>query len=360
MIVQSIADEKLHEVHIDGLRGLAALMVLAVHLEIGKFSSSFLRSFVDAGARGVQLFFLISAYTLFRSSKLKFHRDKYPRRNFFLRRAFRILPLWWISLIIFALIDGRSFHDCLPDFFMYFGFIRYIPGTDVIPLGWSIFVEETFYLFLPVIFAVVTNFRRATAFCLVMITVCAVWIKGGRRIGIPEDVYFLSLAPPAQWPALAGGICLYFLLESPTVKFFINHKWGNRVLQGVTLVAFLAFFRSNFLVATVSVALLFVSAASTHGFMARLARWKLLRSFGVCCYSIYLFHPLVVRWSAPLFQKLFLKWSSEPISGELQFLVIFPLTAFLCLLIGQVIFKWIEYPSVQLGKKLIRKTELAV
>ncbi len=107
---QAIADPALHVPAIDGLRGIAVLMVLAVHTSqrvsnvgLEAFHFSLIGEFVNAGARGVELFFLLSAFTLFRSSKAKYSEECNPRRNFYIRRAFRILPLWWMAVTLYAL-----------------------------------------------------------------------------------------------------------------------------------------------------------------------------------------------------------------------------------------------------------------
>src|SRR2546425_10397928 len=119
--LDSIADEQLHLASIDGLRGIAVLMVLAVHtsqrvgnVAVGSFNSTTVEQFINAGARGVQLFFLLSAFTLFRSSKIKFDREMSPRRNFYIRRAFRILPLWWLITALYTLLGNGGFMASLP------------------------------------------------------------------------------------------------------------------------------------------------------------------------------------------------------------------------------------------------------
>ncbi len=64
MLKTSIAEEEGYFPYIDGLRGIAILMVVLVHTSqyvgnthTGSFSNSYLESLVNAGARGVQLFF---------------------------------------------------------------------------------------------------------------------------------------------------------------------------------------------------------------------------------------------------------------------------------------------------------------
>lgn len=355
MKLQSFADPKIHHPHIDGLRGLAALLVLAVHLEVGPFHSLLAKSFVEAGARGVQLFFLISAFTLFRSLHGANRINGQIRVAFFIRRAFRILPLWWIATLVYALWEPYSVKEAIPTVLMYFGFIRYSPRVDVIPLGWSIFVEESFYLLLPWIAPLILSLKSAFGFVLLCILISAVWIKLGRFLGIPETNAFLALAPPSQWPALAGGIWLYFFTQQKSGFPYLTKWLSGWRLEVATIAALVLFVRSNFLIATLPMALVFLSAASGKGIFSWLTRRQWLQNFGICCYSIYLFHPLVIRMTAGPFQKALQLVGASLLPGEAQFLILFPLTALISLAIGTFSYRYLEYPSVRAGKWFIEK-----
>jgi hypothetical protein len=81
--VDSIADTRYYLSFIDGLRGLAILMVLAVHTSQfvgndgkGIFLIPWIVPYLNAGARGVQLFFLLSAFTLFSSSRARWGEER--------------------------------------------------------------------------------------------------------------------------------------------------------------------------------------------------------------------------------------------------------------------------------------------
>jgi peptidoglycan/LPS O-acetylase OafA/YrhL len=61
----SLATKALALPYIDALRGYAILMVIATHVAIGApMLSGVVRALVDQGQRGVQLFFVVSAFTL--------------------------------------------------------------------------------------------------------------------------------------------------------------------------------------------------------------------------------------------------------------------------------------------------------
>jgi peptidoglycan/LPS O-acetylase OafA/YrhL len=84
---------------IDALRGYAILGVLMVHS--GGFvsaSSPFLTNFMALGKSGVQLFYIASALTLCMSWEFRKKHEAYPVRNFFIRRFFRIAPMFYVQM----------------------------------------------------------------------------------------------------------------------------------------------------------------------------------------------------------------------------------------------------------------------
>ncbi len=355
--MQSIADKQIYRPYIDGLRGLAVLSVLGVHLPTN-FHFPGLEPLVAAGARGVQLFFLLSAFTLFRSSKNKYQKEASPRRNFYIRRFFRIMPLWWISTLVYAIADGRSLANTIPSIFMYFGFIRFDPVSEAFPLGWSIFVEETFYILLPLIFVFISDIKKAFVFFVTLSVLSVVWIKTAALFGIPSTNYFISLFPIAQWPCLALGILIYFISEHPEfdAKFLKNVKL-MRWTEAAALLMVCFLYSSNFLVMTIPLALFFLLSISARTLSGKIARLGIIRQFGICCYSIYLFHIVLIRYLEPV-----RVWCLETLHltgapGEIRYLAWFPIFAAINLLFGVICFQLIERPCVDLGKKLIRSLE---
>jgi peptidoglycan/LPS O-acetylase OafA/YrhL len=104
--------EPKHYDYIDALRGYAILMVLGVHSsQYFTDLSPITKAIADQGARGVQLFFVASAMTLSMS---------WQARNdgtvaFYIRRFFRIAPMFYLCLPIFLAFNGFGPSIYAPD-----------------------------------------------------------------------------------------------------------------------------------------------------------------------------------------------------------------------------------------------------
>ncbi len=82
---------------LDGIRGIAILLVLLLHLDITEsqtvFDLSFWRQLIGYGWCGVDLFFVLSGF-LITGILVKAKGAKHYLRNFYLRRVLRIWPLY--------------------------------------------------------------------------------------------------------------------------------------------------------------------------------------------------------------------------------------------------------------------------
>jgi peptidoglycan/LPS O-acetylase OafA/YrhL len=152
--------EKIRE--IDGLRAAAILLVVAWHYLGAPDGPQSLpwRLFI-VGRSGVDLFFVLSGYLI--TSILLRNRSS-PRyfSAFYGRRAFRILPVYAVMLVIFfagrASGAGRTFFDGALPWWSYalgiqniFMSIRQSYGAIWLGATWSLAIEEQFYLLFPLI-----------------------------------------------------------------------------------------------------------------------------------------------------------------------------------------------------------------
>lgn len=134
---------------LDVARAVSILFVLAAH----KFSLP-----IELGKLGVQIFFILSGFLIGQILINDFSREASGKSllKFWKRRWYRTLPLYYLVLAfkIFTLHNPYGWKVIVYFFFLQANFI----GIDLIPVSWSLVVEEWFYIFLPL--AVILFFRR--------------------------------------------------------------------------------------------------------------------------------------------------------------------------------------------------------
>lgn len=143
---------------LDFLRGIAILGVISVHASLSFPTEgnkiNFLLSF---GMYGVQLFYLVSAITMCLMWEYRIG-DPTPVKNFYIRRFLRIAPLFWLAIPIYLSINGYEPSYWAPNGIGVTQIVLtalFLHGlwpdaiNSVVPGGWSIAVEMTFYLIFP-------------------------------------------------------------------------------------------------------------------------------------------------------------------------------------------------------------------
>lgn len=158
---------------LDGLRAVAILLVVGTHVAaatgMGLQDSVFWRMIAN-GNVGVPIFFMLSGYLLYRPwARAALNGGQVPSaRKYFKRRALRILPGYWLLLPVGLLVFNREHAG---EFGTWFEFVtlthtydpdKWWQGAGPQALGpvWSLSVEATFYLILPVLARALHRFAR--------------------------------------------------------------------------------------------------------------------------------------------------------------------------------------------------------
>ena len=154
---------------LDGIRGLAILMVVSFHtFYINPKSGIFLRvmgGINEGGWMGVPIFFVLSGFLIsypFFRQKAKNDSSWYPR-GYARRRIGKIIPPYYLSLVIFA--SYYLVRYCDPAYLrLALGFALFSPGPISSGLFfnssyWSLIVESHFYLILPLLFFLARGVR---------------------------------------------------------------------------------------------------------------------------------------------------------------------------------------------------------
>jgi peptidoglycan/LPS O-acetylase OafA/YrhL len=130
--------------YLDSIRGLAILLVLFEHLGFSRYYSVQL----PLGAIGVWIFFTLSGF-LITSILIK----KPSLKTFYIRRAIRLLPIYYLSILFIFIPFGLIPHDQL--IYILTHTINFKQASDNSWAGgyashfWSLSVEEQFYLIWP-------------------------------------------------------------------------------------------------------------------------------------------------------------------------------------------------------------------
>lgn len=151
----------------DSLRAIAALSVLVFHVAgwSGVSLQTWYGAFTSKLGHGVTLFFLISGFLLYRPHAVAVLGG--PRApstgDYALRRAFRILPAYWVALTLLALWPGLK-GVFTANWWVFYGLLqsnRLDWSMQGIGVAWSLSVEAGFYLLLPLVAVVLARAGRS-------------------------------------------------------------------------------------------------------------------------------------------------------------------------------------------------------
>jgi peptidoglycan/LPS O-acetylase OafA/YrhL len=192
---QPLLDTRRSSAAIDGLRGLAALMVVASH---GSGMGMHLLpglSLEGIGKPGVYLFFVISAFLLtaqWIDADLRRGSIRFLTR-YLLRRVLRIYPLYALVLIIGWLLAPKGLGVQLDGAAVW----RHLSLQEGRSIYWSVPVEFTYYLMIPLI-AVWIGSRlsavlRLLALAVVVALVMAYWPSAEATVGSISIWYYLPV-----------------------------------------------------------------------------------------------------------------------------------------------------------------------
>lgn len=353
---------------LDGLRAIAIVWVMLFHSWLVGGLGERWSWLGSSGWMGVDLFFVLSGYLIGSQVMAPLARgERLAFGDFYLRRAFRILPAFLVVLAVYVFVPG--FREA-PDMEPAWKFLTFTANLSIdyahnkaFSHAWSLCVEEHFYLLFPlsaVLFARGGTARRF-AWLVVAIIVGGMLLRGA--------IWQLSLAPVEHVDGVGRGFATRYVedIYYPTwnrldglvmgvalaaIRTWRPQWWarvekhnGAIALVGFAVLAWaivLCDERTDFIACVVGfpllsfgMALLVASAAFPGAWLSRLtppgAGWLAGAS-----YSLYLVHKQVfvaVNTRLP-----------ESVDGELRFVVI----AAAALLAGAVLHYSVERPGLRL------------
>lgn len=292
---------------LDGLRGLAILVVVVSHYGFGHWIP---------GGFGVTLFFFISGFLITRLLIAEWNKTgRIDLTGFYLRRLFRLYPalLFMVALAVgFALVNGCGLltGDVLSTLFYYRNYYMIYGDSPashlcrhVLDITWSLAIEEHFYLFFPLLF--IAAWRRPRLFIGIMVLVIgavAAWrlyLIGAN--GLTDlTVYRIYHQTDTRLDAIMFGCLVSVLVSQDRANHWLHRSTQPAIVIGAMVVLLATFlfrdgvFRESWrytiqgLSLSVLVPALVYNPAYKRLNLSLSSPWLVLT--GKLSYSLYLFH----------------------------------------------------------------------
>ncbi|MBG8554646.1 acyltransferase family protein [Hymenobacter guriensis] len=303
-------------IHLPGLNGIRAIACIAVVLShtshaLGDFGINttnlgFLTSGITLAGYGVTMFFCLSGFLItFLLLHEKSTTGTIEIKQFYIRRALRIWPLYYSFLLLGSLymyitngfIDNAN---QLPFYIFLSANIPVITGHAILLFAhyWSLGVEEQFYLFWPWLGKLKINQLFIASIVIIVIALMA---KLALRLTIKnfdENIFYISLHI-TRFHCMAMG-------AAASIMYYKNIKWFLAICQHIvtqiivfTSIIFMLFnkfhiasFIDNEIVGILSIALI-LGQVDPRNRIVNLNK-PLFNFFGKISYGIYVIHPILI------------------------------------------------------------------
>ncbi len=304
-----------HILPLDGLRGAGMLGVLLFHAIFDANYAAkpgsveaFLVRLTSLGAAGMTMFFSLSGFLI--TGILLDSKDRpHYWKNFYVRRALRILPAYLLMLLVLkagGFVSWRFVLACL----LYVANMAKLVGAHLQEYGvmWTLAVEEQFYLLWPLFVRFLS--RRA----LLRLAIAGVVLTPLFRLALKSVGTETFLNTPSNVDCIVSGALLAILLRDGTIHrgnlpvirlrlvwagalgglpilFLALHGFGSRL----SVVLYAAFWQPPILALFAAFALWAVARHKQPGTPPPGPLLRFLLFFGDISYGLYLVHQLIFR-----------------------------------------------------------------
>jgi peptidoglycan/LPS O-acetylase OafA/YrhL len=298
---------------LDALRFFAVLGVVIVH-NWQPSSHAFVVGWLDWGALGVRLFFVLSGFLItgillggraLASRGLR--RRLFFMRQFYARRFLRIFPVYYAVLFVLLAAGVGQIRQIWPWLFSY--------GTNIyvwhnlafpyaVPHFWTLAIEEQFYLVWPFVLLFLPR-RWLMPFLLALCLLAPAWRLWASFHYAAHDWSAAYTFTPDNVDLLAFGAVLALLVEGDREHGALQRRLKRVVLPvGLVVYAVLFWLRHTYdqhaalALESTAAALVFcwlIGTASVGfaGAFGRMLEWRPIVYLGKISYGIYIYHFLV-------------------------------------------------------------------
>lgn len=289
---------------LDGVRGIAILLVMLVNTS-DKYPALRLEHVVSKGWMGVDLFFALSGFLI---TGILLDTKSSPNyfKNFYARRALRILPLYYsLLLLMFVVIpllrpaEARTIFERSSPWWAYPVFLQnflLVSSTNAAgPLGttWSLAIEEQFYLVWPLVvrYSSYAQLRRIVIVMIAMAVPLTYYLSSQnyliysnvfcRQVGLMAGALLALLVrsngfEPTRYLRTAWSVLLV-MLSSAFVSEWLHTRWLTFSLVALAASAFI-----------------FLALYSKQEWLQAVLRNRFLGYTGLISYGLYLTHKIPV------------------------------------------------------------------
>lgn len=289
---------------LNGIRAIACLVVLFSH--VNKVVSSIIPqsniTFASNGANGVTMFFVLSGFLI----TFKIYNEEFitwrSLMKFYIRRALRILPLYYLYILICLSVywiyrPELVNYDVLPFYLLLMPNIPWILSIGIPNLShyWSLGVEEQFYIVWPFFIKLFfNNLLSLSIFVLALLLCFKIYLLSFEQTDfISSLIYALGFQH-----ILVGciGAILYLRFQNVIIKFFCN-----KIIQVISWFLFVLLFtitrQFSFKPELFGLLTLFIiyGQINVKNRVLNLENYY-LNKIGIFSFGIYVYHPLIINF----------------------------------------------------------------
>ena len=312
---------------LNGLRAVCIFMVVADHLVLHQFIprttlTKIFGTFLFNGGLGVSFFFVISGFLI--TSLLIKEREQYGTislKQFYLRRALRIFPAYYLLLAVYYLLQSLGYIHLTPlnwisDVTYTNQFFKNNP-PETLHL-WSLSVEELFYLLWPVLYIAFFSRVNTLYLCGVIATYSFLRFynctyptyRYANTIFSTGDALLIGCLTAINYQKIANWVinhkrlvllafpALIFLAFSEVYVFHLvsleEHTTKQIILQKLILPAISAFGGNKGLLSVIMIALIIVYSINVKSYWYKFLNYRIVNYIGLLSYSIYLWQQIFI------------------------------------------------------------------
>lgn len=311
-----------------------------------------LQPFLNEAFVVVNIFFALSGFLILHSySKLEQVEQSWAQRPswlwFYVKRFFRIFPAWLVILLISILYrPALDIKDFLWNLFFLFGFQPYHLNQLIAPHGWSLFVEEIFYLSFPLMALIL---KRSLLLPSLLIFLVLKFVFDYFQSPLPPDFQFHT--PFNTFHFFAYGMLAYYAipylrkLRMPGGAFYL-------LLAAVISISALSTKHYNLLEMYVLFFFLFIFAGA-KGF-TKVFNF-IFEKLGPYCYSFYLVHIIGMAEGGRI--SFWLLQSFQPLSPLETAVSVFWFSLLANLVFAYALYHLVEKPVILWTGRFIKKQQ---